>query len=95
VQVDQGFADINVEVASRTSDVLGQRGFEAYAQFNYTDAAGNLTRVVLMSWYRLDEVVITVIEEYGALTDEQVTEFFDSSYNALSASYARVDALGG
>jgi hypothetical protein len=92
-QRDNGFDDIDVEVTSRTNDSLGQSGFESYAEFSLTDAAGELTRVVLISYYRLDRTVIGVVEEYGALTDADSTAFFDGTYNALVAAYARVDLL--
>jgi hypothetical protein len=92
-QRDNGLDDITVQVTSRTTDNLGESGFEAYAEFDYTDADGNLTRVVLFSYYRLGRTVITVIEEYGALTDAESTAFFDDTYNALSAAYERVNAL--
>lgn len=92
-QRDNGFDDITVQVTSRTSETLGQGGFEAYAEFSYTDAAGNLTRAVLISYYRLGRTVISVIQEYGALADAESTAFFDDTYNALSAAYERVNAL--
>ena len=92
-QLDNGFDDITVQVTSRTSDTLGQGGFEAYAEFSYTDADGNLTRVVLISYYRIARTVITVIQEYGALSDAESTTFLDDTYNALSAAYDRVNAL--
>jgi len=92
-QRDNGHDDINVQVTSRTNDNLGQQGFEAYAEFSVTDAAGNVTRAVVVSYYRLGRTVIGVTEEYGALDDTQTSAFFGGSYDALSAAYARVNAL--
>jgi len=92
-QRDNGGDDISVQVTSRTTDTLGQSGFEAYGEFTFTDAAGDVTRAVLISYYRLGATVIVVNQEYGALDNSQTTAFFDDAYNALSASYQRVDAL--
>jgi hypothetical protein len=93
IQRDQGFDEVEVELTSRANDALGQSGFESYAAFSYTDAAGELTRVVVTSFYRLDQTVITVSQEYGALSDADATTFFDAGYDALVAAYGRVDAL--
>ena len=93
-QRDSGFDDITVEVTSRTNEALGQSGLEGYAEFSYTDAAGNLTRVVLVSYYRLGRTVISVVQEYGELSDGESTAFFDDTYNALTAAYERVNAAG-
>jgi hypothetical protein len=92
-QQDNGGDDISVKVTSRTADNLGQSGFEAYAEFDFTDGAGNLTRIVTVSFYRLGRTVIGVTTEYGALDDAQTSAFFDDEYNALSAAYTRVNAL--
>lgn len=93
IQRDQGFDVVEVELTSRANDALGQSGFESYAAFSYTDAAGELTRVVVTSFYRLDQTVITVSQEYGTLSDADATTFFDAGYDALVAAYGRVDAL--
>jgi hypothetical protein len=93
-QRDAGFDDITVAVTSRTNDVLGQNGLEGYGEFSFTDADGNLTRVVLISYYRLGRTVISVVQEYGELSDTESTAFFDDAYNALTAAYGRVNAAG-
>ena len=57
-------------------------------------AAGNLTRVVVISYYRLGRTVLSVVQEYGELSESESTAFFDDTYNALTAAYERVNGLG-
>jgi hypothetical protein len=49
---------------------------------------------VLVSYYRLGRTVISVVQEYGELSDGESTAFFDDTYNALTAAYERVNAAG-
>lgn len=91
-QHDGGFADNHVAVTSRTTETLGQSGFEGYAEFSLTDGDGNIIRRVLTSFYRLGHTVIGVNEEYAALTDADATAFFDGTHRALTEAYHRVNA---
>jgi hypothetical protein len=93
-QHDNGHDDITVSVTSRTNETLGQSGFEAYAEFSLADAAGNVSRIVVTSFYRLERTVIVVTEEYGSLNDADSAGFFDGTFAALTAAYHRVNAVG-
>ncbi|MEP7202316.1 MAG: hypothetical protein ABI894_06890 [Ilumatobacteraceae bacterium] len=92
-QHDNGFDAISVNVTSRTIETLGQSGFEAYAEFSFTDAEGNTTRIATVSFYRLERTVIGVTEEYGGLADADSTSFFDATFKALTEAYHRVNAM--
>ncbi len=91
-QTDSG-SDTVVTLATRDEPSLNQNGFESYAQFNLSGPDGVLQRYVLISLYRLGREVITVNEEYPALSDADFKTFTDENYAALVAAYGRINKL--
>jgi hypothetical protein len=91
-QQDNG-SDRVVQLATREAPSLNQSGFESYAEFSVNTPAGELERVVMISFYRLGRTVLVQTVEYGALSDSDLAKMTDDAYTALSKAYERVNAL--
>jgi hypothetical protein len=91
-QADAG-SDNLVTVVTRDSLDLNQGGLESYAQFDVSSPDGTLNRVILFSFYRIGRTVIGQVLEYGGLSDTDFATFNTDTHRALTAAYARVNAL--
>lgn len=92
-QVALGETDVEVAVADRTVDGLGEAGLEGYLRLTLSNEEGVFDQVIYQT-YRIGRVVGLVTLEIGAVGDAAATVFDDGYYNALLKAYDRVDAVG-
>lgn len=90
-QDEQG-ADVEMTVETRENELLGQDGFEAFANLYGRDGSDQVVLDVLKEVYRLGNVVIVTTTEDAVMGDAG-RQLDDGHYAALSAAWDRVNAM--